>query len=91
MYIESEARDFSDGLHHGRAEGQIGDEMTVHDVDVKQVCAALLHPLDLVRQPGEVGREDGWNNLDICALTLILSRGRGPRLVGANVMANSRR
>lgn len=38
-------------------DGQIGDKMTVHDVDMDDSGAASRGLLDLVRQMGEVGGE----------------------------------
>jgi hypothetical protein len=43
----------------GGAEGDVGHEMAVHDIDVNPVRALCLDRLNLGAEIGEVGREDG--------------------------------
>src|SRR5205807_2671789 len=44
--------------HHGGAEGQVRDEAAVHHVHVQPVGAAVQHGADLLRQAGQVDRQD---------------------------------
>ena len=46
------------------ADGDIGHEMAVHDVQMDHPDAGGSHDGDLVRQPGEVRAEDGWDDLN---------------------------
>ena len=57
-----------DALDHLRAEGQVRDEVAVHDVDVDAVGALLLRPTDAVGHVRVVGVEDADGD-----------RGRGRR------------
>ena len=57
--IEREAGDGADGLDDGRAEGDVGDEVAVHDVDVDDGAAAGGGAGDLVGEMREVCGEDG--------------------------------
>ena len=41
----------------GSAEAHVGDEMTVHDVEMEPVGAGTLDGGDLVGEAGEIGRE----------------------------------
>ena len=66
--IERKPGDGAEGLDHGRAEGDVGDEVAVHDVDVDDGAAAALGCGDFVGQVGEVGGQDGecqFNHLGI--------------------------
>ncbi len=42
------------GLHHRRADGQIGDEMPVHDIDMNIVGTSHVDGSDLFAQAGEI-------------------------------------
>mmetsp|Transcript_2000 Transcript_2000/g.9027 ORF Transcript_2000/g.9027 Transcript_2000/m.9027 type:complete len:298 (-) Transcript_2000:14-907(-) len=46
------------------ADGDVGDEAAVHDVDVDPLGAGLIDSLDLGAEGGEVGGEDGWGDDD---------------------------
>ena len=55
----------ADRLHHRRPEGDVGDEVAVHDVDVDGARAAALGGGDVLAEAREVGgedrrREDHW-------------------------------
>ena len=62
--VEGEFGDGAEGLDHGRAEGDVGDEVAVHDVDVDDGAATALGGCDFVGQVGEVGGEDGECQFD---------------------------
>ena len=51
------------GLDDGRADGEVRDEVAVHDVEVKQIGAGLDVP-QLVGEPREVRGEKRWGDLD---------------------------
>ena len=59
-------------LHHRRADGEVGHEMAVHDVDVDPVGAGLVDRADFLAELGEVGGQDRrgderarpWRRLD---------------------------
>jgi len=46
-------------LHHHRSDGEVGDEMPVHHVDVNPVGAGRVDGADLLAQFGEIGGKDG--------------------------------
>ncbi len=50
------------GLNEDRSEGEIWDELSVHHVDVEEVCSRAGHARDLVSQAGEIGGQDGRAN-----------------------------
>ena len=67
-------RDPGDALERAddrRADGDVRHEVAVHDVDVNEVGAAALRRGDGAAERGEVGRQDGWGNLDRHRLTSI--------------------
>jgi hypothetical protein len=54
----------SSGLDHRRAEGDVGDEVAVHDVDVDDGAAAALGCCDFVGKMGEIGAQNGECQFD---------------------------
>ena len=57
----------SQRLHHQRADGDVGDEVAVHHVDVDPVAAGGVDRPHLVAELGEVGGEDGWRDDNVFA------------------------
>ena len=53
------------GLADQWADGQVGDIVVVHDVEVNNVCARLEHVVDFLAQLGKVGGKDGGGNLEV--------------------------
>ncbi len=51
-------------VDHGRAQREVGHEVTVHDVDVNHVRTAGFDGFDLFAKGSEVGRQDGRRDLD---------------------------
>ena len=62
--IERQFRMFPERGDDGRADGDIGDEVAIHHIDVDHGAATALGRGDFVGQAGEVGGKDGWNELD---------------------------
>ena len=56
--VEGKRRGLVEGRHDGRAERDVGDEMTVHDVDVHERRPTAGGARDLFREAREVGRKD---------------------------------
>ena len=54
---------FGKGAHHQRADGDVGDEVTVHHIHVQQARPRAEHDVHLVAEAGEIGREDGRSHL----------------------------
>ena len=88
--VERELGDRADGLDHGRAEGDVGDEVAVHDVDVDDGAAAALGRGDFVGEMGEVGGEDGECQFDhlgapesksISGVSEVLAESRSSRVL----------
>ena len=58
MSIEKSPRHRPDGFDDRGPEADVGDEVTVHDVQVEKVSAAAQDLVDLRAEFGKVGRED---------------------------------
>ena len=54
----------ADLRHNRRPEGDVGDEMPIHDVEVDNIRPAPVNPGDLLAQTAEVGGKKGGGNLD---------------------------
>mmetsp|Transcript_15097 Transcript_15097/g.63516 ORF Transcript_15097/g.63516 Transcript_15097/m.63516 type:complete len:252 (-) Transcript_15097:8-763(-) len=57
--VEESVGVLGEALHHRGAEGEVRDEVSVHDVQVEPVRAAVDDLHGLVRHAGEVGSEKG--------------------------------
>src|SRR5882762_2907742 len=55
--VKRQVRRLPQGLHDRRANGQVWNEMPVHDVDVNHRTATFRGATDLVRQMGEISRQ----------------------------------
>ena len=42
-----------------RANGQVGDVVVIHDVEVHDIGAGCQHPVDVFTKTGKIGRQDG--------------------------------
>ncbi len=62
--VERQACGFAQARDHGRAEGDVGDKVAVHDVDVDGGAAAALGRGNLVGQMGKIRGKDGGQQLD---------------------------
>ena len=58
MDVERLRRVRAERFHHARADGEVGNEMAVHHVDVDPVGARLVDRADFLAELGEVGGED---------------------------------
>ena len=58
MDVERLGRVRAERLHHRRADGDVRDEMAVHDVDVDPVGAGLVDRAHLLAEPREIGGQD---------------------------------
>src|SRR5215475_3288521 len=61
--VEFSLRHLAEGRHERRSHGQIRDEMAVHDIDVNHGCAATFDSMDVVGEVGEIGGQDGRDDL----------------------------
>jgi hypothetical protein len=60
--IKRQICDFANGRDHARAERNIVDEMTVHDVAMDPIGSRLFHPANLIGQSGKIGGENRGSN-----------------------------
>lgn len=60
--VEEESREGADGADDGGAEGDIGNEVAVHDVEVEPVGAGARGAGDFAVESGEIGCEQGRRN-----------------------------
>jgi len=56
--VERQLRGLPQRLHYWWADGDVGDEMSVHDIDVNERGSAFGSAANLLRQMGEVRREN---------------------------------
>ena len=63
MAIDRETGASLHGFDEIRAEGEVGDEMRVHDIDVQHVYAQVLQGADVFFQVEQVGAHDRCGNL----------------------------
>jgi hypothetical protein len=67
MNVERKSCHSADSPDHFRPEGNIIDEMSIHDVAVNPICACGLNPMDFVIKPREIRSknrgcdEDFWH------------------------------
>src|SRR5689334_8244582 len=62
--IEMELGDPADGLDHRRPDGQVGDEMAVHDIQMEEARTRAFDLGDVLGQARKVRREDGWDDFN---------------------------
>jgi len=62
--VEGELGDGAQRLDHRRAEGNVGNEVAVHDIDVNDGSAATFGCGDFIGEMGKVGGEDGEGEFD---------------------------
>ena len=60
MDIQVLVRHRSYGLQHRSAEGQVGNEVAIHDVDMQPIC--IGYSLNLAVEASEVSSENGRGN-----------------------------
>ncbi len=58
--VEGQVSRLAQGLDYGRPNGEVRDEMAVHDIDMNHGGATFGGTTDLVRQMGEIRRQNGW-------------------------------
>ncbi len=81
MHVEQLVGHRTDRFDDQGTDGDIGDEMTVHDVHMHPVAAALVDGADLIAQPREIGRENGGGDLDGWG-----GQGKSPAAVSAALL-----
>ena len=62
MNVERQLGVLAHSRHHRRAEGNVIDEMAVHDVEMQPVRACTFDAVDLVFEMGEIRGQDGWSD-----------------------------
>src|SRR2546423_1078029 len=62
--LDGELGDPSHRLDRSRSEGEVGDEMPIHDIDLDPVGAALDRLPDLLTEAREVRGQDRGDDLD---------------------------
>ena len=68
--VEGQAGDSSQRLDDRRPEGEVGHKVAVHHVNMDNGSSAPFSGLDFFAQSGEVGRKNGWKQLDQDATSL---------------------
>jgi hypothetical protein len=56
MDVQRQRRCFKQGTHHRWSDGDIGDEMSVHHIDVDHFHTGFFRPRDIRAQSREIGR-----------------------------------
>ena len=62
VHIDGDGDVGADRLADQRADGEVGDEMVVHHVEMQQIGTSGLHRPDLLAEPGEIGRQQTGSN-----------------------------
>jgi hypothetical protein len=62
MHVEWLGRVRPERLHHRGANGDVGHEMAVHDVDMDPVGPGHVDGADFLAQPRKIGRQDRRGN-----------------------------
>jgi hypothetical protein len=62
--IERDFDRFTKPLHNGWTNGDVRDEVAVHDVDMKHGAAAVNGELRVGAELREVGGQNGWREFD---------------------------
>jgi hypothetical protein len=58
MDVQRQLRNLMTSFHDERAHGDVGDEMTIHDVDVDPISSGFFDLPELIFQSGEISRKD---------------------------------
>jgi len=51
-------------LYDSRADGDIGNKMPVHNIDMDPVASRRINRAHFFAQPCKIGGQDGWRNAD---------------------------
>ena len=75
--VEGDLGVFAHAGDDGRTEGEVGDEVAVHDVQVEEVGAGVLDVADFGGESGEVGGEEGGGDPDFLHVWSVYLRAAG--------------
>src|SRR6059058_4590174 len=64
MDVERQICELANNRDDSRAEGNVIDEMSIHDVAMNPIGPGLLNPANFIGQSGKIGGEDGWGDKD---------------------------
>jgi len=64
MHVERSLGVGPDRLDHHRSDGDIGNEVAVHHIDMDEIGARLLHRFHFRTQRRKVGGKNGWCDSD---------------------------
>ncbi len=64
VHIELQPGGLAEGLDHRESDTDVGDEVSVHDIDVQHRGSGALDFRDVVAQVREIGRQDGGKDFD---------------------------
>jgi hypothetical protein len=59
MDVERQSRELANSRDNSRSEGNVVDEMSVHDVAMNPIGPGLLNPVHFIGQSGKIGGQDG--------------------------------
>ncbi len=93
MHVEGEVRHLAQGGNHRWADGDVGHEMTIHDIDMQIIGAAGCKGAYFLAETGEVGGEDGrgyFNHGESCRGWRSFGSGRNTMSAAASSMHFSR-
>ena len=76
VHVRGLVADVAEGVHDREAEGDVGDEDAVHDVDMQPVGLAAIDHLHVAAEVHKVGRKERWGyEMVHCALYIRYERG----------------
>src|SRR5882762_2630225 len=64
MDVERQSRELANSRDDSGSEGNVIDEMSVHDVAMNPIGPGLLNPVHFIGQSGKIGGKDGGGDQD---------------------------
>jgi len=59
MDVERQTRELANSRDNSRSEGNVIDEMSVHNVAMNPIGPGVLNPVHFIGQSGKIGGQDG--------------------------------
>src|SRR5205807_7387539 len=64
MDVERQICELANNRDDSRSEGNVIDEMSIHDVAMNPIGPGLLNPVHFIGQSGKIGGQDGGRDQD---------------------------
>ena len=64
VHIKRLGGDFTQGVDHQRTDSNVGNKVTVHDIDVNVIGAGTVYSLNVFPETGKISGKNRWGYLD---------------------------